>query len=617
MKRAKEMKKVVRKRNRLTAGLIVIFMLVMSMSSLVNAETTTESITESGAKIQIQNTPSKTAVTLDGKTFDLYRVFDVTVVRSTDDSDNSVTDSMKYSVNAEFQDFFDGVLTFESAEYSDGDPIFGSDEYNDAAMDYVNGFKTDTADNMQTLVTALREYVLDGENSVTKVATTSAAVTETTDSSGNMVQTVSSEALTNGYYLIVDSEATTDKTGLVPAGALVNVPARSTEGTDIGLLSANAVVTMKGSMPTINKEVWHDNITNANSDKSPLVGTTGSWDIVADYEIGDTVEYRITATIPSDLSGYQDGYPSLDPDAYTYIITDTLSDGITFNKDSLAIYTSADLSGTPVAGYYHKTTYPEGTTFQLEFDMVGIKNDPSLQTIEIFYIYYTGTVTENAVVADSYENNVVTLEYGNDPYDATSTDTAKDEVQTYTFDLEILKTEGDGNTPLAGATFALYRIASEGATPVQVYLEENTSITAQPTYYVSTGNAYDTETGNYAGCITTDATGVFHIQGLDDATEYLLKEVKAPDGFNAADPIYFAITANYTLNTTTNVSEPTISATGGLTASSSGVSGKIINTSSALLPTTGGMGTTIFMIIGGTMMFAAFVLLIVRRRKER
>lgn len=615
------MKKTMR-RNRVAASMMAILMMVMSMTMFVSAAETREEITESGAKIIIQNTPSDTAVTLSGKSFDLYAVFDVTVVRTTDEESN-VTDGIEYSVNEDFKGFFDGVLDFSNeSDYPDGIPDFGTDTYNTAALEYVNTYKVDDSDNMQSLVTLLREYVLT--TPVTPTSTTTSTAVDA-GSGDNLVQTITSDVLQNGYYLVVDSEATTDETGLVPAGALVNVPARETSGTNTGLLSANAVITMKGSMPTMNKEVWHDNIANVTGDNSPVVGTTGSWDVVADYEIGDTVEYRITATIPSDLSAYTAGYAGYDgyEDAYAYIISDTLSSGITFNND-IEIYTDAALTGDPVAGNYHKTVY--GTedgdpTFTITFDMVSITNDPGLQTVETFYIYYTGTVTADALVADDYEDNVATLTYGNDPYDSSSVGTIVDGVQTYTFDLEILKTEGDGSTPLAGARFALYSITGEGdaAVTTQIYLAQDTTAEV-PTYYPATGNAYDTEAGSYAGTILTDSTGVFHIVGLDDATEYKLKEIVAPTGFNAADSIYFTITAKYAVDYTVEsygVSVPTITTTGGLGASGNGLSATIINTSSTLLPTTGGMGTQLFMIIGGTMMLGAVVLLVGKRRKER
>ena len=43
----------------------------------------------------------------------------------------------------------------------------------------------------------------------------------------------------------------------------------------------------------------------------------------------------------------------------------------------------------------------------------------------------------------------------------------------------------------------------------------------------------------------------------------------------------------------------------------------IVNNAGALLPGTGGMGTTLFYVIGGGLMVAAAVLLITKKRMER
>lgn len=580
-------------RTKLTASVLVIMMLVMSLSTMmVSAETTS-----SGATVTIQNTPSTTGATIMGKSFELYRVFDLEVVAATDATDETI----EYTVNEDFYGFFESVLGETS----------GDTGFDQAALDYVNAQKvtdetgTVTVNDMADLVTELRAYVL--EEGITP-ETTTAAVTSTT---GAGVEHVTSDPVTDGYYLIIDAEATSDDSGIVPAGSLVTVPGRATDGS----LSANVTITMKGSLPSINKEVWHDDLANVSGDNSPLVGTSGSWDTVADYEIGDTIEYRITATIPSDLRGYTS-------DTYTYIISDTLSEGLTLNYDSITLYADASLSSnSKVSGDYHKIDSNGISYFTMDVDVVAMKSNTSLASVTEFYIYYTATVTSDAVIATDYESNTVSLEYSNNPYDAESTDEIEDIVYSYTFDLDILKTEGDGVTGLAGATFALYEMAYGDSDSTQLYLELDTDKSKETgiaTYYISTSGTASSEDG----IITTqDATagfetGRFIINGLNDATAYVLMEIDAPEGYNAVDPMYFTINATYT--EVNGIPTPSLSVSqtnADFSITSSGLSGTVINTSSALLPETGGMGTTIFMIVGGIMMLGAVTLLVVKRKR--
>ncbi len=549
------------RRTKLTASLLAIMMLVMSISTLVSAA----NLEDGTATVSIKNTTSNTGVTLEGKQFELYRVMDATV----DVGEEGEDDTIAYTINAAFQTFFD-----------DNADLAGTTATDLEAYDFINSYKG----KEEELVTLLRAYVID-----TTITATATASSMTTTSNGD-VQTITSGEVDYGYYVIVDAEATGDKTGLVPATSLVTVA------------STDVVIDMKGSLPTINKEVWHDDATNENdakdSDKSPILGTSGSWDVVADYEVGDIVEYRITATVPSDLTGYTD---------YTYIISDTLSAGISYNND-VKVYTSASLSeDSLVSGDYHWQNNDTDYTWQLQFDMLKIANDSSYDAFHTFYIYYTGTVTEDAVVAKDYESNTVTLEYSNNPYDKESTDTVTDTVYSYTFELDVTKTKGDGSTPLADAEFGLYAIYSAGGTEEQLYLVPGVDAN---TYYI--GEKPDGSSDS--GTIITDATGKFTIYGLNDEVSYILREVDAPDGYNVAPDVAFDIEVTY--NTTGNaITSLTDQGSNDLatTTDMSGLEVKVINTSASLLPETGGMGTTLFMIIGATMMFGAAVILVVKR----
>ena len=131
----------------------------------------------------------------------------------------------------------------------------------------------------------------------------------------------------------------------------------------------------------------------------------------------------------------------------------------------------------------------------------------------------------------------------------------------------------------------------------------------------------DTETGK--------ATPGF--QGLAEGT-YYLEETRAPAGYNKlADPIKVVIAESeydsngvvtkYTItfgdgeNAQTNTLDASREQTGDATVSAQlSATDTIGNNSGALLPETGGIGTTIFYIVGGVLAAGAVVLLITKRR---
>ena len=124
--------------------------------------------------------------------------------------------------------------------------------------------------------------------------------------------------------------------------------------------------------------------------------------------------------------------------------------------------------------------------------------------------------------------------------------------------------------------------------------------------------------------LTSDETGTFNIAGLDDGT-YLLREIKAPDGYNLLeDDVKIVITAT-TDNGQDWDGDPADALTGLTITVNDGdakdgdldtgvVELTVANNQGATLPETGGVGTTLFYIIGGVLVVAAVVVLVARRR---
>lgn len=316
----------------------------------------------------------------------------------------------------------------------------------------------------------------------------------------------------------------------------------------------NVTITEKNGQPTIEKEV-------KNGD---------AWDTTNDAKIGDTVEFKITIHVKAG--------------AQNYVVTDTMDAGLSFSSGSIQV------DGVALNDNNAKLTLKQkegDPTFTLAFNdsYVAGKVD------ETIVVTYTATLNKDAVVAGN--KNSATLHYGNKQ-------TVNKETTTYTHEFDLVKVDGTANedgthTLLNGAKFKLY--------------ETKTSDTALRFVKNADGSyrvALDTENGeNVTDTIVVN--GKVHISGLDKVN-YWLDETLAPDGYN-----------KLTERQEVKLSEGSQNATleTGATTWAEGNGGVVVeNNAGTVLPSTGGMGTTLFYVIGGGLMVAAVVLLVTKKRME-
>lgn len=374
--------------------------------------------------------------------------------------------------------------------------------------------------------------------------------------------------LSAGYYFVKDSDKIAE--GEIATKFLVEV---------VG----NANVTVKATAPTIEKKIVNgdaDNHTSAN--------------------IGDKVEFKLTAKVP-DMANF---------DTYTFTISDTLSKGLTFDETSVVVNIGSTTLEADTNYTLTKPTAPDtDNTFKIDFTKEQLGDKVKHDTGATIVVTYKATLNSNALTTDK-ESNKATLEYTNNPA-GTGTGTVKTPdvpVYIYDFDIDIDKYDDtdnkDGGTAnkekkLAGAEFILYKEVTENEQKTTYYYKWDDS--AKEVKWVTDKKEATPK--------PTTADGKASFQGIA-AGSYFLEETKAPDGYNKLkNPVPVTITADYDKN-------------GKLTNSSATSTSEkqyiqtveVPNKAGAVLPSTGGIGTTIFYVLGSILALGAAVLLIAKKR---
>jgi len=403
-----------------------------------------------------------------------------------------------------------------------------------------------------------------------------------------------------GWYLVL-GEGTHEEGGhtktTISRGMLVNVPELCETSVDPLGWTKHSKRTLKIDVPTIKKEVEEDQETTNPADDT--------WEKETDKNIGDTINYKITSAVP-DMTGY---------DGYTFKVSDQLSKGLTFKTTSATTNVKDDVKVTiGGANYtafnaylYNAGNLPSdlagkvtlGTDEHLLFiDFTGMETNMKTfmaltKGLEIV-ITYSAILNEKAVIGKPGNPNKVILEYARNPDVIGACDvgeTPPDETIVYTFDINLLKVDGeDKTTPLAGAEFELKRTA----TGESLWFN-----------WTETGNLYTLSavqpgTGT-TKTLKTYAAGSIKIEGLDEGTYYLV-ETKAPIGYNLPEgnaPFVFEIVhtskGDYTVNDFVGASHQC----------------KVPNYTGGILPGTGGSGTYVFFGVGiglAVLLAAAFVI---------
>ena len=287
-------------------------------------------------------------------------------------------------------------------------------------------------------------------------------------------------------------------------------------------------------------------------------------------EIGQKLTYTITGKVPS-TKGY---------DEFTYQVTDTMTEGLTYNKD-----VKVTIGGTDVTAAATITNSENG--FVASVNMMHYQDQIDKPVV----ITYTATVNEKAIQSDK-ETNTATLKYSNDPANKDSFKESSVKVEVFSFNIVINKyATGNENTKLEGAKFVLKNndgkyYKCDTATKAVSWVDDKSAATE----------------------VSTDANGAARFDGLQAGT-YSLEETVAPAGYNQ-------LTKDITIVLDKNGSA-TIDGAASAPGADHSLTTGVANSTGTLLPETGGTGIVIFVALGALAVICSGVFLVTNKRMSK
>lgn len=323
--------------------------------------------------------------------------------------------------------------------------------------------------------------------------------------------TGNSGALSQGWWLFLTNGGTvrkdTDTTDKTP-GETFTSPVFALVG------GAAKTVTEKTNVPTVTKRVKND-------------APGSDWSYYADSEMGQLIDYKLEGTVASNVATY---------DEYAYKFTDTLSDGLTADANSVHVYAVNNGTATEIdPKSYTKNYDTAANVLTVSFDDLKsalVKSSATEKatidadtTVRVTYKARLDTAKATKVVVGGKGNpNEVTLTYSNNPQAEGTGTSVPSKVRDYTYKLNLLKVDQGTEKALQGAGFTIQATNPDEGAGTQ-YVQEDGSLDATEHEFV------------------TGKDGYIHVTGLDAGT-YTVHEKTTPTSYSAVPDFTFTITAD-------------------------------------------------------------------------
>ena len=378
------------------------------------------------------------------------------------------------------------------------------------------------------------------------------------------------------------------------------------EGLDYGYY---AVQTTQGATITVTSTNPNVTVVDKNS-KEPTAEKKVNGKDEDSASIGEVVTY----TAKFDTANYiGEGENAWKVESYTIadtlpeFLTDVHITGLKIVQDAKDATKTEDLS----------SSYTEFTNKKIIIPWVDNNGDSLYKNGSVIELTYTAKVT-GTVNVNTANTNIVSItpnkdKEGNQPHNESWDDNAV--IKTYGTALK--KIDGETKAALKGAEFTVAGLVVE-------------EVTGEPGVYKVV--SYDPNSTTASAAMTTNDEGMLYIIGLKDSVTLSATETKAPEGYNLAEDTISLPAQQLTEAIYETSGERYYDEKGNLVSESSTATTTVTvdknytdldpqavtveNNKGSLLPSTGGMGTTIFYLLGGILVIGAAIMLIARRRVE-